>query len=199
MDSLSPVAGYAPNGTVLYASSPNLVKFYLDARYMAALSEKEGRPIHEEVEMVEIIKPGGRDIVVREATDRDRQNYHREYQAFKAGNAETFVNGTPVKEWPQVSVSMVATLHHLKIYSVEQLAALSDGDLQFLGMGGRELRTKAQAFLKAAKEQGAFQSMAVENEKLKSQLAEQSDLISKLSTRLEQLEAKGKKKQVESE
>jgi len=80
--------------------------------------------------------------------------------------------GTPLEMWPALDRAMVETLRHLNIYSVQQLAALSDSYLQNIGMGARELRAKAQAFLAQGAGIADIQRMAAEIEELKRRLRE---------------------------
>ena len=60
-----------------------------------------------------------------------------------------------------------ATLKAMNIYTVEQLSEVSDETVGRLGMGGRDLRTKAQSFLAVAKDTAMAGKQAVEIQRLK--------------------------------
>ena len=60
----------------------------------------------------------------------------------------------------------------VNVYTVEQLAGISDQNLTYLGMGGRELREAARAFLQASdtaqaeRLAGSVETLRTENERL---------------------------------
>jgi hypothetical protein len=134
-----------------------------------ALTKKEGRPIYDDMEVCDIFFPG----MVKERvptcraldqadwfddpimqTKRPRtymEKYAEEYQAFKAGVAQSS-SGTPIEELPFLTEGKRLELKHgLKIYTAEQLAGLDGGALKALGPGGREMAMQAQAYLDMAK------------------------------------------------
>lgn len=113
-------------------------------------SQAEGRPIFEDREYVQVIVPGDtKSEVNREVQDRDKDRWPEQYRRFKE-DAEQATDGTPLEQWPAVSVSQVAELKAKKIRTVEQLASVSDSALQNLGLGARQLRDRAKAWLEAA-------------------------------------------------
>jgi hypothetical protein len=128
-----------------------------------ALSEKEGRPIFEDKEMVEIRIPGDPKISwVGPVTEQQRIDGHwidsrerfaKEYEAFKRGE-QVATTGTPLEQWPQpgLTVSRITELKALNIFSVEDLANVTDGNLGRLGMGGREFREAARTYISNAKD-----------------------------------------------
>lgn len=134
-----------------------------------AMTKKEGRPIYDDMEVCDIFFPG----MVKErvptcraldqadwlddpimGTKRPRtymEKYAEEYQAFKAGVAQSS-SGTPIEELPFLTEGKRLELKHgLKIYTAEQLAGLDGGALKALGPGGREMAMQAQAYLDMAK------------------------------------------------
>lgn len=126
-------------------------KFFIKAVQDHPASEEEGRPIFKDVEYVEIRIAGDKStVVVRKASDEDKARWQPVYDAFKAGLDQP-IEGTPVDQWPALSVSKVAELKALNIHTVEALCDLPDTGLTKLGMGARELQKKAQAFMDAAK------------------------------------------------
>jgi hypothetical protein len=156
-------------------------------------SEEAGRDIYEDVEWVRITVPGLRaNTIEREVNDQDKKRFALEYAAFKNGLKEQAQTpGTPVIMWPAMSRAMAKMLASFNIYSVEQCANLSDSAIQEIGMGAREWKTKAIAFLELAKDTGAAQKYAVENEDLKREMAELRGQLAELSNRLTEPEKRG--------
>jgi hypothetical protein len=77
------------------------------------------------------------------------QKYNAEYLAFKNGNVNGHV-GTPLEELPFVSQGKRLELKALHIITAEQLAGLDGAPLKQLGMGGRELKDQAAAYIETA-------------------------------------------------
>jgi hypothetical protein len=129
-----------------------LVKFYMDLVEDTSASKKQGRPIFKEVEWIDIRIPGSRDTRVRPARDKDKQRFPQHYAAFKARTAEDGeeVVGTPLEIWPVISASQAAEMRFFNIRTVENLAGAPDS-LGEKFMGFSAIKTKAAAFLEAAK------------------------------------------------
>lgn len=141
--------------------------------------EGAGRPIYEDMEFVEISVPGDKTSVVdRPVRPEDKRQYAEQYKAFKAGNEEQ-LTGTPLSQWPVCSRAQVKELEFFHIRTVEQLAEVSDGNLQQVGPI-RALRDRARGWLEAAKGNA-------HNETLRSQLAERDNRIDALSKEVAQL------------
>lgn len=86
--------------------------------------------------------------------DPNRKYIFDSYQAWVEGR-EAPINGYPLKEWPAISVGMVAALTRLGIRSVEELAELQDDTLPKVGQPGtRTIRDKAREWLKVSSTQG---------------------------------------------
>lgn len=165
-----------------------LVKFFLEPVQNKERSNEEGRPIFEEREFVSIMVPGQKDnIVIREARETDKDRFPRHYAAFK-NRVEQVVDGTPLEEWPAVTRSQVEELKFFNVFTVEQLAEISDSNAQNF-MGIQLLRQKAKAFLEAANDVGAMaDKLSAEIEKrdveiaaLQEALADQAKLLKELT------------------
>jgi hypothetical protein len=143
--------------------------FYNDAIQNMALSEKEGRPIYEDKEMVKIEIPGDKLMNwVGPVEEKHKLRWPDQYAAFKRGEARA-ASGTPLEHWPNANLnkSRVAELKAQNILSVEELAGLPDSTLPKLGMGARELRDQARAYIADAKDGAANAKMAAEIAQLK--------------------------------
>lgn len=163
-------------------------EFFLKPIRMGAASDKEGRDIFEDREYVRILIPGdNKTIVVQEVKDEHRQRFARAYDAWKK-TGQVAHDGTPLESWPAMSPARIQELKFLNIYTVEHVAGLSDAQLQRVGMGARELKVKAQAFLDTARDSGTAQKLALENETMKADLQRKDDEIRSLAGRLDELE-----------
>jgi hypothetical protein len=144
--------------------------FYMGARENAAKTREMGRPMFDDVEMVRVIIPGDRLAnFVDEVSDEHRNRWPDHYAAFKRGELRAST-GTPLEHWPPMTTARVAEMKALNIFSVEDLANLSDAAVLRLGMGGRELRAQAQAYISSAKDNAAMTALVAEVERLKQML-----------------------------
>lgn len=148
-------------------------RFYNDAIQNVTLSEKEGRPIYEDKEMIEIRIPGDKLFsFVTQVREQDKQRWPEIYAAFKRGEERASV-GTPLEHWPNAMLhkSRVAELKAQNIFSVEELASVPDSILPKLGMGARELRDQAKTYIATAKEGAGAAKMAAEISRLEEMIA----------------------------
>lgn len=155
-------------------------------------SKKQGRPIFDDLEVCEVRFSGNREKILHAPahevfrTERDIEGntneityaiaYNEQYKAFKAGDQQT-LSGTPTSELPFLSASKRLELKALNIHTAEALAALDGNNLKMLGMGGRELKTQAQAYLDNAKGSVDVVQMAAS-------VAEMKNYIKQLEARL---------------
>ena len=139
-------------------------QFYMDTEIDGHASRKAGRIIHKNVEMVLILFAGSNNQSIRrKVLPHDQQVYAQQYAAFKKGSTKQ-VDGTALTEWPAIDRATAESLKIANIFSVEQLANLSDGDLMNLGMGADKWRQKAIDWLNIS--QGNADQMAMQ-EKLR--------------------------------
>src|SRR5262245_26791988 len=127
-----------------------------------AKSREAGRPIFDDVEIVEIRKPGAKDWQPYPATalshwDNDiftgeqkpvtyAERFKRQYQQFKLQVAQT-KSGTPLAEVKFLTEARRAELRALNIYTVEQLANIDGQELKNLGPGGRDMKNQAADYI----------------------------------------------------
>lgn len=157
-----------------------MARFYIEPVQDRRASAKEGRPIFEDTEFVEIIAAGNKNNIVRRAaTDDDRARFARQYAKFLEGHKEQHV-GTPLKETPWLTRSQVEELAHLSIHTLESLANLDDAACaRYTGLF--DLKRKAGASLEQAKGIAPATALLEENEKLKNQVAALSEQVKKLA------------------
>lgn len=162
------------------------------------LSEKHGRPIFDTGRFAEIITPGSTESVPEVMLERifaeeyslggervtEKTEYatrfKAQYEAYLKQNGDQAIDGLPINAWPLIDAGTAATLRAQGIATVEQLAAISDGALGNLGIGGRELREKAKAFVTARQFGIPVAEQAAETESVRRDLdvitAERDDL-----------------------
>jgi hypothetical protein len=139
------------NKDTLYSGDDKLyVTFDTRAILNPAASTKANRPIYDDVDMITIRTPGSQLTSVVDRADRytkGRPILRAKYEAWKTGQHEA-ASGTPVENFPFLFTkpSLIAELKYRNIFTVEQLASLSDSGKQAI-MGGHELCLKAQEWI----------------------------------------------------
>ncbi|TPK70202.1 hypothetical protein FJ930_19740 [Mesorhizobium sp. B2-4-15] len=169
------------------------VSFRSHAQLDEQASKKAGRQIWTEIEVCDISFPANRQTkatfpaheVEPNATRESMVNggpevtyaqlYNDQYLAFKNGSAQP-VSGTPLSEAPFLSEAKRRELKALNIHTVDALASLDGAQLKQLGMGGRELKNQAQAYLDNAAGSADVTGLAAQVALLQQQLAEERRL-----------------------
>lgn len=136
-------------------------EFFWDAIPDEEQTKLAGHPKFKNVEMIKILFPGDNTKrVIRKVrkeahagTPSDPERFPRQWAAFEAQQQQV-QSGTPIEHWPPLDKAMVLTLKALNIFTVEQLAGISDANLKF--MGARQLRDNAKAWLEEANAGGAI-------------------------------------------
>lgn len=180
------------------AQSRCYATFYTDAIQLGFESEKQGRPIFQDVPFIRILVPGDTtNIIEREANDQDKIKYRKEWQHFEAGQTAG-LTGTPLEQWPQITRSQLKEAKYFEVHTVEQMAGLADIHAQKLGMGFYELRNKAKAYLDAASGTADSTKQAAENLRLTNMLADLQKQVAELSEASEAKKAGRPKKEPET-
>jgi hypothetical protein len=152
-----------------------------------AKSREAGRPIFDDMEVVEVRFAGDRNkisvfpalSICGEMQDEDGNTYKityaerwpDQYKRFKA-KSQQIAEGTPVDELPFLTQAKRSELKALSIYTAEALAALDGQPLKNLGQGGRELKNQAIAYLENASGSANVTKMAAEIAELRRTVAE---------------------------
>jgi len=178
-------------------TKPNVhVEFYTDAVENPGETRKQGRPIFVDREFVRIKLVGDNKNTLiapaHSACGRDRhtnmpityaERFPEHYRYFKDGGGVR-LDGTPLTEVPWITAARREELKHFNILTVEGLAQLDGANLARIGMGGRELKNRAQAWLDAA-------AGSADNGRMAAELAAQADTIADLQRQLRQLTEQG--------
>lgn len=111
------------------------------------------KPFYEDILCIRIATRGTKDVVFRPWLFEDDLywvRFQEQWQAFKA-QRKFETRGTLLKNWPYISVSQVAMYEAQNIFTVEQIASLSDGNVKVLGLSAHQLRTTARQYVEAMK------------------------------------------------
>lgn len=173
-----------------YASQParNYVKFHPKWVRNNFLSKQEGKEVGEYRDYIIIIAPGlPNSEMDREVQEKDKQEYREEWRAYQEGR-EHRISGTPLELLPGMPKQRADSLKAIYIYTIEQLAELSEPGMHKVGMGAVELKNKAQAFLQknSAEVAGLKAALAQRDETIKAQQQQ----LAALDERLKALEVK---------
>ena len=168
---LSPGHGVATTG-----SDANLyVEFRMESVVDHAKSRELGRTVHHDVPFTTIMFPGDKTKKIDRPTklenDQDGPSdcvrWPNQWKAFQDQEKQA-PDGLAIEEWQPLSKSEAKDLKALGIYTVEQLAALPDTALEWLG--AREMRSKAQAWIEKANDGSAVMKLSAENSKMREQI-----------------------------
>jgi hypothetical protein len=140
-------------------------------------SGQAGRPIYKELPYITIMFPGDQTKkVVRpvkmepdSSGPSDPERFPKQWERFQKQQLQV-QDGTPLEEWPVLNRADVKSFKALNIHTVEALAAVSDPNLANIGMGGRVIRDKAIAWLKAAEGGADISRLISENATLKADI-----------------------------
>lgn len=144
------------------------VEFYMKSVKQEFETEKQGRYIGKDMPFVKIMYPGDRTKTTdRPALEEDQYRFARQWAAFKNQEVQT-QTGTPLEEWAALTKSEVLELKSINIHTIDQLAATPDTAMTWLG--SRELRNKAQSFLKQATDGSEISRLISENSNLKADM-----------------------------
>ena len=151
-----------------------------------ARSATEGRPIYEDIEVVEVRVPGSRNWTpypaaahshwevnpfTGEQTSRTYiERFPRQYAQFKAQMQQT-KTGTPLDHAPFLSEGKRAELRAQNIYTVEQLAIIDGQELKNLGPHGRDFKNQATDYIEQSKSNAPNTQLAQELEALRARNA----------------------------
>jgi hypothetical protein len=175
-----------------------LVKFFLKPRQNKAATAKEGRPIFNDVEYVDIKLAGNRGAgACRPATDGDKQRFPEHYAKFKQRLDTELDEGTPLLEWAPCSRSLAEELAFFHVKTVEQLVNMADTQVsKFMGLTA--LKEKARLWLESAEKEKPMWEMdqrikelRVENDELRQSV---QSLIQELKGDSEELTTAQKKR-----
>ena len=147
------------------------VEFYTDSVPSDYQTVAAGHPVFVEKPFVRIIIPGSQNTIIEvPVDDTHKRRFPIQWAKFSAGEKNGDMTGWKLESWPAINSAQVKTLKYMNIFTVEQLAEISDGAAQAVGMGAMELKTRAKAAVAAAKGNAQVEAQAVENKRLSDEL-----------------------------
>lgn len=163
-----------------------VVTFRADKVKNEAKSVEAGRPIYDDIELCEVRTAGDRETVKvfpahafhqwirNEEGEQEQityaQRWSEQYRRFKERRAQ-IQEGTPLSELPFLTEAQRSTLKALNVHTAETLASIDGPRLKTLGMGGREWKNQAQAYIDNASGSANVTAMAAKIEMLQQQIA----------------------------
>lgn len=122
------------------------------------------------------------------------------YENWKRGQ-DAPINGTPLAAWAGLvgRPDLAERLKLIHVKSVEDVAAMTDGDIDHFGMGGLKMREDARAFVTSKKSADAIRAQVEaqlgakddELKETKAQLAANGEQIAALQAQLEAIMSSG--------
>ena len=126
--------------------------FFNREEVMPFLSQQAGKEIKEKKLYVRIVVKGDdKKIVVRPVNDQDKRRFPFSWQQFERGEDQS-KRGTPLTDLFDSDAEIVPHYGAMNIHTLEDLAQVSDGNLQALGAGARENRLRAKEYLAKVKD-----------------------------------------------
>lgn len=194
---------------IIRDSEKPFVRFDTETVENVPASQKEGRIVRKDVDMVYITVPGSRDIQpeavedwwgklrTQVASGRLPQEWvdgwKRDYERYKQGQ-EIPLDGTPLKGWTLIPGAAQKTLLDLGILTVEALAGANDEALGRIGIGAGLYKRRAEAWVKEHKDKEGpaieIAALRQRNDQLEATVASLTD---KLDAVTASLAKKGKK------
>jgi hypothetical protein len=153
--------------------------FFIEAVQDFAASEREGRAVYVDKERVRIHVVGDQTAAAAPVDAAVIARFRDQYEAWKRKETGSHIKGTPLKKWPMSTPAMIRELESWNVFSVEDLAAISDGNVQNI-TDGRAMRDRAAAWLKSAADGAAVMKYAAEVNRLRDEVAELKKVIIKL-------------------
>lgn len=126
------------------------VRFFAHPMLHGQQSLAAGRQVFIDKDHVEIVVAGqDKQKFVGPVNEQIKARFPEEWEMYQKGQ-QTVRVGTPVEQWPQLTPSQVLMLKQLNVFTVEDVASLSDENVRNVGPGGYKLREDAAKFLKLA-------------------------------------------------
>ncbi len=148
----------------------------------------EGRQIYKDEDYVKIRQPGERDEFCGRATEEFQLRFPKQWALYQAKMDQKGV-GTPLNLLFVTEPHVIKQCEPLHVFTVEQLAGLSENGISRLGMGGRAQVLRAKEYLETAKRGAPAHEV---NAKMEAMDAEIQSLKGQLQQALAALADKGK-------
>lgn len=178
------------------------VRFYQREVENEHMTSQEGRPIKYMADFIRIEVPGDMTSIIDTFVHDDHKKRFPIQWAHYQNDKQTQVEaqGTLLKDWSLLTPAQASELKHFKFYTVEQVAAASDQQIQGIGMivgtSGFAFRDKAIAFLAAAKDSSLVMQQADELRKRDTEIEELKRQVAQLAQVMERKPGRPRKEEV---
>jgi uncharacterized coiled-coil protein SlyX len=185
--------------------SATLITFEVREEEMPALTAQKGEVVRQNFVWIEKVINLGNLIIKRRINDSveydkvehkwkvlklyspqsesDIMRYPNEWNAFARGTVDEVV-GSPLSLLFKSDPAKVTTYKAKYISTIEQLAALTDANLEGLGLGGRSDRDAAQRYVSKIASQAPAREMNARLESLEAEIARKNKEMEALSAQL---------------
>jgi hypothetical protein len=183
---------------------PPFVRFERRAIENIAATREKGYYVASDVDYALITPAYSKDVFIQPVTEwfaqlkldvqSDRfhpmwlEQFQKMYEAFQRGQ-EMPVNGTAIRGWNVISPAQQETLLRMNVLTVEDLAAMNDEGIRRIGMGGVDLKHKANAWLAQMGDKGPatlkMAQLEEENARLKADVAGLTEAFDLLKARMD--------------
>ena len=162
------------------ASNPDArlaVRFYSKPVQNNFETQKQGKPVFRDVDMIRIEIPGDKNSVIDTfARQHHIDRFPLQWARYKNAHGDLQETGTPLSHWQLITAAQAEELKAQKFRTVEAIADASDAQLQSIGMvagmAPHAFRARAQAWLAAAKDSAIVQVQAEALLKKEQEMAE---------------------------
>lgn len=176
-------------GNAYEMDSKLIVRFYLGSILNQGKTLTAGRPVHDDLEKIRILKIGERDYIDKGANPEYIRRFQKQYDAFKRGE-EARQSGTPLSMWPVLKESQVKDFAALNVHTMEQLASIADTVAQKF-MGGFALRAAAQEYISRSASQAPIVAMQALMDEKDAKLAALTVQMQQMSAVLSEIQNRG--------
>lgn len=167
-----------------------IAHFRREREFKPFRTQQAGEDVYEDVDFVHIVVRGNDKLEVdRPATDADKRRFPFAWQQYQAGK-EQAARGTPLDELG-IPASVIAAYHAKNVFTVEDLAKVSDGNLQSLPSGARDARHRARERVelkKQAQASGEAEALRKQNVEILAKNAELEKNLNRAMSALERME-----------
>ncbi len=148
-----------------------------------------GRLISIDTPHIEIRTPGDRDnVLYRAVTELDKQRFKKRFDEWLKTQTDEPTEGTPLAEVPIFKRREVEECRYMNIYTLEQLAQLSDAHVK-KDRGLHGYRERARGYLDVALRGKEASKLQAEKDALEARFTAQADAVSEQASLIKQLQA----------
>lgn len=149
-------------------------RFYSEMRKTDQIDGETGLPVFTTVEFVELLIAGDKgNAPTKRVTPAIKLQYADAYARWKATeiNPDMIGDGIPLTLWPLIPTQVAKGLEYINVFTVQQLAGLSDAQMSKPGtIGLRDFRDKARTFMESAKTTAPIAKLEAENGEMRKRI-----------------------------